>query len=42
MVYKLVHGVKTIPVRLEQETLQLESEMKVILLIKYRAKTRKR
>ena len=41
MVYKLVHGVKTIPVRLEEETLQLESEMRATLLIEFPVKTRK-
>ena len=38
MVYNLVPCVKTIPVRLEEETLQLESDMRAILLIEFRAK----
>ena len=41
MAYKIIHGVKTIPVRLVEETLQLELEMRAILLIEHWIKIRK-
>ena len=41
MMYKLVHGVKTVPVRLVEETIRLELEMITILLIEHWIKTPK-
>ena len=41
MVYKLVHSVKTIPVKLVKETLQLELEIRTTLSIEHWTKTRK-